>query len=129
MQNLVIDNKKKEIRFQDQNKNMVNLIRFVFGLNVLNSAVFFLLFNYQDDILKWVWLVFALLNVYLLYFSFTKLSKQTTLKFSEVDAVEIKSVFGLVFKLKNGKYRKVFIPRNSPVIEKLRKTFGENLRK
>ena len=127
MQNLVIDNKKKEIRFQDQNKNMVNLIRFVFGLNVLNSAVFFLLFNYQEDVLKWVWLVFALLNVYLLYFSFTKLSKQTTLKFSEVDAVEIKSVFGFVFKLKNGKYRKVFIPRDAPIVDKLMKSFGKKI--
>ncbi|MDG4949541.1 hypothetical protein NLM59_01265 [Weeksellaceae bacterium KMM 9724] len=127
MQNLVIDNKKKEIRFQDQNKNLVNLIRFVFGLNVLNAAVFFLLFNYQDDILKWVWLVFALLNVFLLYFSFTKLSKQTTLSFSEIDSVEIKSVVGLVFKLKNGKYRKVFINRDAPIVEKLMKSFGNKM--
>lgn len=123
MNKLELDNKKKEIRFQDQQRKIVYLLRFIFGLNVLNSAIFFLLFNNQDDILKWLWLVFAVVNVVLLLFSFTKLSLQNQIKFSEIDYAEVKSIFGLILKLKNGKYRKVFLPQDAPMTEHLTKFF------
>lgn len=124
MQNIVIDNKKKEIRFQDQNKNIVNLLRFIFGLNILNSGIFFLLFNNQDDVLKWIWLVFALMNIYFLYFSLTRLSKETTVAFRDIESVEIKGVFGVVLKLKDAKYRKVFIPRDASIVKSLQDRFS-----
>lgn len=123
MNKLELDNKKKEIRFQDQQRKIVYLLRFIFGLNVLNSAIFFLLFNNQDDILKWLWLVFAVVNVVLLLFSFTKLSLQNQIKFSEIDYAEVNSIFGLILKLKNGKYRKVFLPQDAPMTEHLTKFF------
>lgn len=123
MNKLEVDNKKKEIRFQDQNKRIIYLMRFIFGINILNSALFFLIFNNQDDILKWLWLVFAVVNVVLLLFCFTKLSLQTKIKFTEIDYAEVKSIFGLVLKLKNGKFRKVFIAQDAPMSHQLTKFF------
>ena len=123
MESLVVDNKKKEILFQDQNKKIVYLLRFVFGLNIVNAVIFFSIFNNQDDFFKWIWLVFALINLAFLYLCFVKLSIQDKLIFSEIDSIEIKSVFGLVFKLNNGKFRKIYINRDSQEAEKLIKSF------
>ena len=127
MNKLEVDNRKNEIRFQDQNRKLIYLVRFIFSLNILNSAVFFLIFNNQDDLIKWIWLAFAVINVILLLFCFVKLSLQTNIKFSEIDYAEVKPLFGLYLKLKNGKYRKVYIPRNAPEIEKLTKSFGKKV--
>lgn len=126
MQSFTVNKKDKKVTFQDQNKNMVYLLRFVFGLNLINAIIFFLLFNYQDDILKWFWLVFAVMNVAFLYFSLTKLSVKTALDFSEIQHVERNKILGILFKLKDGKFRKIFIQRNSSEAEKLLKMFAKN---
>lgn len=123
MQSLQIDKKRKKIIFQDQNKSMVYLLRFVFILNLTNAVIFFLLFNYQEDMLKWLWLIFALLNIILLYLSLTKLSVKSELDFEEIDFVQKHQILGILFKLKDGKRRKVFIQRNSQDAEKLIKMF------
>ncbi|MDO5656137.1 MAG: hypothetical protein Q4G27_08365 [Flavobacteriaceae bacterium] len=73
--------------------------------------------------LKWLWLIFALLNIILLYLSLTKLSVKSELDFEEIDFVQKHQILGILFKLKDGKRRKVFIQRNSQDAEKLIKMF------
>lgn len=124
MESLTIHKKEQKITFQDQNRNIVYLIRFVFGLNLLNSVIFFLLFNSQEDALKWIWLVFAGINILGLWFALTKISIAKTLEFNKIQAVQKHSVLGTLFKLKNGKFRKVFIPKDSQEAEKLMKLFN-----
>ena len=126
MQSLTINRKAQKITFNDQNKNMVYLLRFVFGLNLVNAIIFFLLFNNQDDILKWLWLLFALMNIVCLYFALTKLTVVSELKFEEIQNVQRHSILGILFKLKNGKLRKVFIQRNSEQAEKLIQMFPKS---
>ena len=124
MESLTIHKKEQKITFQDQNRNIVYLLRFVFGLNLLNSVIFFLLFKSQEDALKWIWLVFAGINILGLWFALTKISIAKTLEFNEIQAVQKHSVLGTLFKLKNGKFRKVFIPKDSQEAEKLMKLFN-----
>ena len=124
MESLTIHKKEQKITFQDQNRNIVYLLRFVFGLNLLNSVIFFLLFKSQEDALKWIWLVFAGINILGLWFALTKISIAKTLEFNEIQAVQKHSVLGTLNKLKNGKFRKIFIPKDSQEAEKLMKLFN-----
>ena len=108
MQSLTIDKNSKKISFKDQNKMLIYLVRFFIVLNILNSIIFFLVFNNQDDALRWIWLVFAFLNVYLFYYFMTKFSIKDELNFNEIELVTQKAFLGIGFQLKNGKFRKVF---------------------
>lgn len=123
MESLTIHKKAQKIIFNDYNKKMVFLLRFVFGLNLMNAIIFFWLFNSQEDTFKWIWLVFAVINVVALLFSLTKLSVDNELKFSEIDSVQNHSIMGVIFKLKNRKLRKVFIKKDSVEAKKLEKMF------
>lgn len=125
MQSFTINKSEKTVTFKDQNKTIVKLVRFVFGLNVLNAIIFFLIFNNQNDAFKWIWLVFALFNVAVLYLTITKLSVSDKLKLSEIEKIEAKPILGLMFKLANGKYRKAFVPKGSKDAEKLMKIFNK----
>lgn len=126
MESLTIDRKKKKVVFSDQNKSMVYLLRFVFGLNLMNALIFFLLFNNQDDVLKWLWLAFALLNLVFLYMALTKLSVRKEISFDEIVEVQKNKVLGILFKLNDGKFRKVFIPRNSEQADRLIQLFKKS---
>lgn len=125
MQSMTIDKKAGKIIFQDQNRNLVFLLRFIVGLNLINAVIFFLLFNNEDDILKYFWLAFALLNVVFLYLLLTRLSAKQTLDFKEVKGIQRNSLLGILFKLKDGKFRKAYVHRNSEDAEKLIKMFSD----
>ena len=125
MQSLTIDKNSKKISFKDQNKMLIYLVRFFIVLNILNSIIFFLVFNNQDDALRWIWLVFAFLNVYLFYYLMTKFSIKDELNFNEIELVTQKAFLGIGFQLKNGKFRKVFMQNDASDVERLKKIFNE----
>lgn len=122
-QSISIKPKEKEIIFHDQNKNMVFLLRFVFGLNLMNAVMFFLIFNNQNDAFKWIWMVFAIINLSGLYLMLTKVSTKNKLLFSEIQKIQQHGVLGILLKLKDGKLRKVFVKKDSPDAKKLQKVF------
>lgn len=126
MQTIQVDYKKKRIEIKDQNKKLIYFLRFIFGLNILNAIIFYLIFNNQNDSLKWIWLVFAILNVLIMYILLTKASLKNSFDFKEVQTVTPISFLGLFLKLKEGKYRKIFMPRNSEDAQKLMKSFNNS---
>ncbi|MGI9526900.1 MAG: hypothetical protein ACR2MS_07315 [Weeksellaceae bacterium] len=125
MQFIKVDYKKQKIEIQDQNKKLILVLRFMMGLNIVNAIIFYLLFNYQNDVLKWLWLVFAVLSVVGLYFLLIKPSLQNTFDFNEIKVIKPISFLGLFLILKNGKWRKIFVPANSDDAQKLMKVINK----
>ncbi|MXV37148.1 hypothetical protein GO491_00440 [Flavobacteriaceae bacterium Ap0902] len=126
MQAIHIDNKKHRIEIKDQLSKIILFLRFIFILNILNTVVYYLVFYTRQDLLHWLWFAFALLNVYFIYFTFTKVSKQHIIGFDEIESVDQYTLIGLVLKLKNGMYRKIFIPSESEVAQKLVRKFNKS---
>lgn len=119
MQSINIDYKKEKIEIKDQNKKLIWFIRFILIMNILNSILFYIIFNNQQDIIQWIWFVFAILNVIVMYLSLTKLSFQDKFDFTEIKSIKKLSFLGLFIQLHNGKYRKIFISEDSNESKKL----------
>jgi hypothetical protein len=123
---IIIETEKQQISINDGAKKQYYVVVFLSIITVFNGTILSL--NDANNFISKMGIFLAVLGVFMLGFFFFKLNYQETLTFAEIDQFYIKNKFGKdqpIFKLKNGKIRRVFKPIPSDVIIDLQLIFNK----
>lgn len=120
--NIKLDKENKLLIIKDNLKQHFIILKFIFVLNLIASALFFYKsykLNFENE-LAWVWLILGIVSIGALFFVFTRSTKEA-ISTDEISYLFKRKYFGsdkYFLKLKNGKTRNLqFVKSKQDVVE------------